>query len=172
MRLNVIFPRIFRSPVYQGKKKPNNYFEGWYFKLVDARGKNIWSVIPGVSYSDDPHCFVQVIHANAGKTYYFRYPVESFRYSRKEFFVEVGPNEFSSDRISMNINSKELSMNGVLIINGIHPFPSGILSPGIMGWYSYMPFMECYHGVVSMQHRVVGSLNINNSTISFDGGKG
>ena len=63
-------------------------------------------------------------------------------------------------------------MNGELIIDGVHPFPSGILSPGIMGWYGYMPFMECYHGVVSMQHRIGGSLHINQSIISFDGGKG
>jgi hypothetical protein len=41
-----------------------------------------------------------------------------------------------------------------------------------MGWYSYVPFMECYHGVVSMRHTFEGSLAINGTGVSFDGGKG
>ncbi len=40
------------------------------------------------------------------------------------------------------------------------------------GWYSYAPMMECYHGVVSMQHRLSGSLEIDGTDISFDKGKG
>ena len=41
-----------------------------------------------------------------------------------------------------------------------------------MGWYSYAPRMECYHGVVSMQHNTSGSLEVNGKALSFDGGKG
>ena len=40
-----------------------------------------------------------------------------------------------------------------------------------MGWYSFVPFMECKHGVVSMNHYVYGNLNINRKLISFNGGK-
>ncbi len=35
-----------------------------------------------------------------------------------------------------------------------------------------MPFMECYHGVVSLDHRLKGQLTINNETIDFTGGRG
>ena len=45
------------------------------------------------------------------------------------------------------------------------------LSPGIMGPYSFIPFMECYHGILSMNHKILGSLKYNDENISFNGGK-
>jgi hypothetical protein len=41
-----------------------------------------------------------------------------------------------------------------------------------MGWYSYMPFMECYHGIVSANHFLKGRLTYNQDAIDFSGGKG
>jgi tocopherol cyclase len=41
-----------------------------------------------------------------------------------------------------------------------------------MGWYTYAPFMECYHGVVSMNHEITGNLVINGKQTDFTGGKG
>ena len=47
-----------------------------------------------------------------------------------------------------------------------------MLSPGIMGWYSFVPFMECKHAVVSVSHRIDGSLLIDGELLDFSGGKG
>ncbi|MDZ7820449.1 MAG: tocopherol cyclase family protein [Candidatus Marinimicrobia bacterium] len=52
------------------------------------------------------------------------------------------------------------------------PDPAYLLSPGIMGWFGFVPFMECYHGVVSMQHRVSGTLHYNNEKYHFNTGAG
>jgi len=41
-----------------------------------------------------------------------------------------------------------------------------------MGWYAWMPFMECYHGVVSLDHGIEGRLTVNGQTIDFGGGRG
>jgi hypothetical protein len=41
-----------------------------------------------------------------------------------------------------------------------------------MGPFSFVPFMECYHGIVSMDHSIEGQLNINGSLIDFNGGRG
>jgi hypothetical protein len=41
-----------------------------------------------------------------------------------------------------------------------------------MGWYSFVPFMECYHQVVSMNCNVTGKLMINRKEIDFTGGRG
>lgn len=165
-------PRLFRPPVYQGRKHSNRYFEGWYFKFVDSGGQQIWSVIPGVSFSDDSHSFVQVIHATTGESHYIRFPLDDFSYHRKELFVQVGPNRFTADHVSLDLRSDELRMQGELQLTQRHPFPVTLTAPGIMGWYSYAPFMECYHGVVSMQHKISGSMSVNGSEIGFDGGKG
>ena len=45
-------------------------------------------------------------------------------------------------------------------------------SPGIMGPFSFAPFMECYHGIVSMGHRIEGNLHYEHHNISFTDGKG
>ena len=41
-----------------------------------------------------------------------------------------------------------------------------------MGWYSFVPFMECYHQVVSMDYDLSGKLKIQDTEIDFTGGKG
>ena len=40
-----------------------------------------------------------------------------------------------------------------------------------MGWYASMPFMECYHGVVSFGHGLAGTLERGRAGL-FDGGRG
>ncbi len=172
MHFKSYLPRLYRPEVYQGKKKPVSYFEGWYIKLVDAAGEQVWSFIPGVSYSADSHCFVQVIHANTGKTWYLRFPEEDFLSSRKVFQTNMGLNRFSSKGMKLDLSHPDLKVKGELIFEDPRPFPATFLSPGIMGWYGYAPMMECYHGVVSMQHRLSGSLEINGAELSFEGGKG
>ena len=172
MRIRSILPRLYRPEVYQGKKKPAGYFEGWYIKLVDAAGEQIWSFIPGISFSADKHCFVQVIHANSGKTWYFRYPEQDFSSSRRIFQTAIAHNLFSSKGLNLDLNQADLKLRGEVFFEDTHPFPTTFLSPGIMGWYSYAPRMECYHGVVSMQHSLSGSLEINGTEFSFEGGKG
>jgi hypothetical protein len=41
-----------------------------------------------------------------------------------------------------------------------------------MGWYAWVPFMECYHGVVSLDHTIRGTLTVDGTTIDFGGGRG
>jgi len=41
-----------------------------------------------------------------------------------------------------------------------------------MGWYSFIPFMECNHGIVSVNHDLLGRISVNRNVIDFDGGKG
>jgi hypothetical protein len=41
-----------------------------------------------------------------------------------------------------------------------------------MGWYSFVPFMECNHGIVSVNHDLNGEISINGNTIDFNNGKG
>jgi hypothetical protein len=41
-----------------------------------------------------------------------------------------------------------------------------------MGPYTFAPFMECYHGVLSFDHSIAGSLSINGAAYDFTGGRG
>ncbi len=163
------------SPVqFQGAGKNSHYFEGWYFKNVSVDGDHIWSVIPGISIVDknNKHAFIQFIDGNTAETWYVKFPFDEFSYSRKEFEVAIGKNHFSYDGIQLDIDSDEIKAKGMVSFSNIMPLKSTFFNPGIMGWYSFMPFMECYHGLVSMNHDLAGSLSINNSLVDFSEGKG
>ena len=41
-----------------------------------------------------------------------------------------------------------------------------------MGWYSFVPFMECKHGIVSVLHNLGGELILNGNPVDFKYGKG
>jgi tocopherol cyclase len=165
--------RVFKPEVFQGNLSSTCYFEGWYFKNVSKDLRNVYSFIPGISLNaENPHAFIQVINGLTGKTQYIEYPVSSFSYSRKEFKVQVGNSVFTSDSILLNIDSPLIRIHGRLGFSGSVKYPATLLSPGIMGWYSFVPFMECKHGVVSVSHRIDGSLSVDDEVIDFSGGKG
>jgi tocopherol cyclase len=165
--------RICHPEIFQGNLKMKNYFEGWYFKQVSHDLNNVWSFIPGVSLTvKDPHSFIQVINGISGETEYLRYPLNNFKWGRNKFYVKVGNSEFTDKYIDLRIETTSLNVEGHCDFSNIIEYPKTIFSPGIMGWYSYIPFMECKHGIVSVNHDVTGSITINSQTIDFDGGKG
>jgi len=41
-----------------------------------------------------------------------------------------------------------------------------------MGWYSFVPFMECKHGIVSVNHNISGQIAVDHKHVDFNGGKG
>jgi len=167
--------KLYHCGIYQGEGKQKHYFEGWYFKHVDKEEKNIISIIPGISFEDTPekaHAFIQIIDGCSHKTNYVRYGIRDFRYSRKTFEIEVGGNVFSDKGITLDIDREDLRIRGSLHYQDIVPWHSSLLSPNSMGWYGFIPVMECYHGVLSMQHSIAGSLEINGRELCFDSGAG
>ena len=166
---------IWRPALYHGRGKQPPFFEGWYFKLVDASEQHRYAVIPGVFIGREPgasHAFVQTLDGATGRTAYHRYPFEAFQAARDEFDIRVGPNRFRADRIELDIDRPEGRMAGELRFAGGAPWPVTLTSPGIMGPYTFAPFMECYHGVLSFDHSIAGSLSLDGATGGFSGGRG
>jgi tocopherol cyclase len=164
--------RIFHPEIFQGGRQKNNYFEGWYFKNVSAGNRHAIAFIPGISLSDDSHSFVQFIDGVNMRSTIFRYQKEEFIPDKSSFKVKTGASFFSRDRIELNLVNDEYKIKGELNYNKHLLLPKSILSPGIMGWYSYAPGMECNHGVVSADNSITGALDINGVKYDFDGGKG
>lgn len=44
---------LWKPEIFQGRGKKKDYFEGWYFKLIDKIEKTAYSIIPGISLSGD-----------------------------------------------------------------------------------------------------------------------
>jgi len=171
--------KLIHPEYFQGNKKKNNYFEGWYYKLVSQDQKYTLAFIPGVSINlKDTHAFIQVFISQTIdsetklKSHYFRFKFEEFEYGHRDFFVKIGSNYFSKDRISIDLNSNQFKVFGSISISNETPIHKNIFSPNIMGLFGYLNFMECYHGVISMSHQLSGILKLNENSISFHQGKG
>jgi tocopherol cyclase len=164
--------KIWHPPWFQGNHAKKNYFEGWYFKLLSEGGQHRYAFIPGISLGKDPHSFIQVIDGKNGITEYYRFPIESFSYSKRRFFVQIGSSRFCEKFMELDLQKDGKRIAGRIEFSEQIHYPVRLFSPGIMGWYRFVPFMECYHGVVSLGHQLSGSLQIYDNRIRFDGGKG
>lgn len=171
--LNSIRKKL-NPPCYQGNNN-SQHFEGWYFKLVDKDQQNFYAFIPGIfidKNKTDSHSFIQIFNGVNNKTYYNRFPIEDFQSKDYDFKIQINSNSFSSNKIFLDLNNSSLKINGELNFENLIHWPKTLISPGIMGWYTWVPFMECYHGIVSLNHSIQGSLNINDKKVDFSNGKG
>ena len=167
---NILHPNRYHGFIAQAP-----YFEGWYYKLVSKNEERRYAIIPGVYLAQEQaesHCFVQVFDSKADQVRYHRYDFEAFKPSPDSFEIILGPNYFSADRIELGIDDELGKLSGSLNFANLSPWPVRFFSPGAMGWFAWVPFMECYHGVVSMDHTIQGSLNLDGESLDFSGGRG
>ncbi|MBN1934917.1 MAG: hypothetical protein JW934_09650 [Anaerolineae bacterium] len=160
---------------YHGRHKKPPFFEGWYYKLVDAAVQHRCAVIPGVFLGPAPeagHCFVQVFDGVSGRATYHRYPLHEFQAAQGAFDVRIGSNHFGRDHLYLDIQDDQGAITGDLNFEGLTPWPVTLASPGAMGWYAWAPWMQCYHGVLSFDHAIHGKWAVNGQTVDWEGGRG
>ncbi|WP_343208106.1 tocopherol cyclase family protein [Anaerolentibacter hominis] len=150
---------------YQGNKRTGCYFEGWYLKH-QACGYTL-ALIPSIHIDEQGRksANLQVITDQFAEAIPF--PHASFHASENQFQVLMGKNRFGADGISLDIQTPELNVTGVLRYGPFTP-----LSYDIMGPFGKLPGMECKHGILSLCHTLTGTLVINGTAYCFDGGTG
>ena len=171
---------LFHPEIFQGRHKSHDYFEGWYFKMTTppkgaGQAAEVLAVIPAVAFGpslEDHHAFIQVISSIEHRSWNIQFPLASFKADAKRLVVEIEGNRFTPEEIHLDLKADDLTLQGTVRNLGLQPFPVTPRSPGIMGWYAYVPFMECFHGVVSTQHTLQGSLFLNGVETDFTGGSG
>lgn len=170
--MNYYIKKVFHPEIFQGRYKLKNYFEGWYFKMNDSSTANALVVIPGISINrKDPHAFVQILY-RGNQVDYIRYKISDFWYRESRFEIMVGENYFSENQVYFNLQGKNVNIKGRLRFYNPVTFPKTLYHPGIMGPFSYLPFLECYHGVISIHHDIYGLLRINGKTYDYHQGYG
>jgi len=171
-----MFRKINNSILFQGSLSNKNYFEGWYYKMVSADGNCSVALIPGISLNTKhSHSFIQtfVTFKNGDlKTVYLEFDKSNFVASDHPFGLTIAKNDFTESGIDISIDHNEINMQGKLQFTANTKIQTSLFSPSIMGYFSYLTFMECYHGVVSMSHSLAGILTIDGKPIDFSGGKG
>ena len=97
---NTLHPARYHGRLH-GQRPP--FFEGWYFKVVDATARHRLAFIPGIFWSGRPHSFVQVNDGERAAAHYNEYPVEAFWAAADRFEVHVGPNRFTHNEMTLLI---------------------------------------------------------------------
>lgn len=162
---------LMRNPeVFQGEKyleNNKNYFEGWYFK--NSNNKNSISFIPGINIDEkNKKAFIQVIIDK--ESHFINYDIKDFEFNLKPFYIKIKNNYFSEDGIKIDIKKEEQNLNiyGNLKYSNNQNIEKNILNPNIMGPFSYIPFMECNHAILSMKNDISGFININGKKLEFN----
>lgn len=152
-------------------KTSKNRFENWYFKLVDIRKENTLGILIGIHKTQrEDEAFVQVIGNGISENICINYPLESVK--SKETEIQIGDNLLGLQQITLNIQKEGFKLRGELILSNHKQLKQSLWLPGLMGPYKYLPFLESYHEVVSLQHTLMGSLWLNERQIIFNEGKG
>lgn len=155
---------IFNPNLYHGKHKNKNFFEGWYYKIVDKRGDYKLAIIPGISYGDkngNHHSFVQIVNGTDIKFNYLSYDINDFTFNNNPFRICINSNIFTLENMNLSINHDDLHINGNIVFKNIVKWPGSVINPGSMGFYNYLKFMECYSQVCALNGSIVGYLNID-----------
>jgi hypothetical protein len=168
--LKRFFYKLYHPEIFQGHVAKKKYFEGWYFKFVSADETNALAIIPGIAIydDDDHHAFIQVINGVQQLTNYYRFPLDEFSADKNELLITIGKNLFSKTKVVLDLPE----MKGEIQLEDSTPLQSSLLSPGIMGWYSFTPRMQCYHGIVSLYHRLKGYTSGSSGEINWANGVG
>ncbi len=165
-----MFKTLLHPTHFQGWGRTRNYFEGWYFKIVVPTQNLAYAFIPGISYGADGegHAFLQVLDGVNANSAYHRYAVEDFQPTHDHFSLTLGPHYFSAKKLRVQLPGLELDLD----LTDAQPWPKRFFAPGVMGWYGFVPRMQCYHGLVSLHHGLRGSITVGGRTYDAAGGVG
>ncbi len=161
-------PDLFQGEKYLNKNR--NYFEGWYFK--NSNNQESISFIPGINIDENKKAFIQVITNNS--SYFVDYDISEFEFNIKPFYVKIGNNIFSKDNIHIQIDdtNQNLHISGDIKYSNSKNINTSLINPNIMGPFSYVPFMECNHAILSMKNKADGLIKFNNQEILFNNDNG
>lgn len=161
---------IFNPEQFQGWNRRKSYFEGWYFKVLNEAETEAFAIIPGIAIDDQGkgQAFIQVLDGKKQTAQYHKFDIEEFSPSADKFNIAIQDNTFSLKSIRLNLPE----LKGELEFTNPVPWPNHWYSPGIMGPYTFLPFMECYHGIVSMDHGINGQIEVDGEVLNFNNGRG
>ncbi len=161
---------VFHPERYHGWGRNKKFFELWYYKIINATENVGLAIIPGISIDENGNkeVYIQILDGQNKLAEYHKFTPESFEPKEGVFELKIGNNFFSSKKIILDLPT----IKGELTFHDLAPWPSKFYSPGIMGPYSFIPKMECYHGILSMYSEIEGELLINGENVNFGHGRG
>lgn len=172
----------------------NNFFEGWYFKIVRKDGVNCF-FIPGIYHSplakSHSHAFIMFWVSGMSSANYYRYRTDAYSFDTQKT-IKVGTSKFSLAGAYLDLRAADLwiptpqeldeyksltpyptipqqnlDYSANFTFTNITEFPSRMFESGVMGAFGFIPFLSCYHGIASLHHEVTGYVESDAKTIEF-----
>ncbi len=161
---------LFNAEQYHGWGKTKRYFEGWYYKVLNEAEDQAFAFIPGIAMDENgaQQAFIQVLDGKKLTAEYYKFSAEDFQPTAGQHQLQLADNSFSTQQIQLNL----LEVQGQLTFENLVPWSNSWYSPNIMGPFSFVPFMQCYHGILSMNHTIKGELTIKGERVDFTNGRG
>ena len=90
------------------QKKKQNYFEGWYTRLVDQEHNLNYAFIFAITTNEiDPHAFIQIFDGTKKTNKYIRYQLDEFHY--EDGVVYIQHNLLSMEKLYIRDGALEIS---------------------------------------------------------------
>ena len=92
---------LWHPEQYHGWGKTKKYFEGWYYKIVNADESRAFAIIPGIAMdvNGEKQAFIQLLDGKKRTAEYFRFEAKEFVPTKGKFEVHIGSNLFTSQRL-------------------------------------------------------------------------
>lgn len=150
---------------FYGRKKKKSYFEGWYFKQQSK--DHTLAVIPAFHVdAQGRECgTLQVITGE--DSWMFHFPAGTFEACTGRLAIRLGKNLFTEKGIRLDLHGQGINLEGTIRFDHFLPPEKDVMGP-----FSMIPCMQCSHQVLSLHHRLRGSIRLNKEKISFSGGTG
>ena len=151
---------------FHGQKRSGPYFEGWYLKHQSRCGQAL-ALIPAfhIDHTGRRSASLQVI-ANSG-SWWLEYPEAQCEATSNHFQVRLGQSSFNRQGCVLNIVQDGFLIQGTLKYGSFTTIRSDIMGP-----FGLFAGMQCSHGIISMGHRLEGTLNLNGEILDFSNGTG
>lgn len=166
---------LWHPETFQGRGLYAHAFNSWYYKLVDATGRHVWAIVPGIRMDRDPDracCFLQFIDGVTGRTVRQEFPIHQFWASRERFDIVCSHSRFSLTDLQLDIEQPALQLTGSLHFSAVQGWSPRPWSPGTLGPLALIPVPGAYHAVTGMAPRITGNLWCDGEQIDFTGGRG
>ena len=125
--------------------------------------------IPGISMNaeGEKKAFIQIVDGTSNTSEFIEFNGSEFHSNKNEFALSIAENSFNGSGIEFNLPH----LKGKIRFNDQVNWPKNIYAPNVMGPLNYYPFLECYHGVLSLNHTLKGKIEYNGKVMDFSGGK-
>ncbi len=153
-------------PTYRHYKNKRNFFEGYFIKCCNKHDQI--AIIPAFEVNGHGEVNASIQILTKGKSIYAPFTTRNFTVSKNYFNVQIADNEFNNRGVKLDFTSGDHVVKGKLSFGDFAPIKPTRYAPNIMGPFSYLKFMDCYHFIISTGHLVTGEIEIDGKLYTFD----